>query len=653
MKKTVFAFLWVLTLLAGLEARSVAKQVGPAIVVSPNPETYVDPVYENLEAVMDNFFQPPYYPGATPYLSKIWYTSKAFTSGVFVINPVNDKIMHFTLGQNFIYDDTDYFKRMIPSNSFATSRDGGKTWKYGPPIEQIIPLGGSISQLVNASLGPGLSYTYTKEGKLYAYGNGYFDLHPNPPHTVPTTGFLFTQSHNEGKTWAPVDILTVSNFNWWFPAGTSYAQGLGPNEFYISPDPSNSDIIHGATSFNVEPFGAFSSVYYMHSKNGGKTFSKPFQVYRLLDDPVFVKKYFDYYVFGPIAEMMHTLGGYANASGPPLVVDDNTILIPILRYFVKRGVKTMDFQHLRTFNADIAFVRSEDRGKTWEKVAGATDLFMGDPNNVYDPGFADPFAKYLINGVRVDGLFLEGALGRAPALQSSSPLVSPFTGRLYACYAANNPAFGETPIQFFPRRVVLANTSNCILLSVSCDKGKTFSHAVQVNRTPTDISMGAQQAFNQNMIMTDDGHLVIAYYDFRNWKGTVGEIAPPPVDNTSADMPPLPTDVWLAIYKEVDDPKGGSTGVGLDFVEEIRVTPESFDARLGYQGFKSVPYATGTPEAIPLAKNSNNVLHVIYSVTVPSNGSVDFNGYKGMVVNTNSFFELRMKRYQFPKPSNQ
>jgi hypothetical protein len=115
-----------------------------------------------------------------------------------------------------------------------------------------------------------------------------------------------------------------------------------------------------------------------------------------------------------------------------------------------------------------------------------------------------------------------------------------------------------------------------IQLSVSDDAGKTWSSAVKVNLTP-DIAFdpsnptgaaGASQAFNPNLAFKADGYLGIIYSDFRYYDPS----------NPSN----VPTDTWLAIYKEVKDKDGGSTGVGLDLVEEIRLTPRSFNAVIGF-----------------------------------------------------------------------
>ena len=118
------------------------------------------------------------------------------------------------------------------------------------------------------------------------------------------------------------------------------------------------------------------------------------------------------------------------------------------------------------------------------------------------------------------------------------------------------------------------------------------------------------------MTRTNDGYLVVSYYDFRNWTGMPGE---------NVHTTPLQTDAWLAVYRETDDPRGGSTGVGLDFVEEIRLTPQSFNARFGTQS--PTGFATGTPEGMDMAVNSGNQLFVLFSTTSPPSSSNIATGY--------------------------
>ena len=370
----------------------------------------------------------------------------------------------------------------------------------------------------------------------------------------------------------------TSDVDWWFNDAT----GPGWFDFYITPDPANSNLIHGDASSNLFPNGYFGNLFYVRSDDGGKTFSPLRQVYSMVDDPVWQAEKFDpdftsdpnYFIYGGIS--LH--------SANPVVVDENVVLLPILRAYPTVGSTTFTpFSDYVNSTYDQAVVRSLDKGKTWSKVAGATDPYNAIPI-FHDPAFVPtPINPY-------PGYFLTFSG------QASTPVVSPFTGRVYLAYDAGNPASNPDPN--------IVNVFPYVLLSASSDQGATWSHAVQINRTPTNIPFGAQQAAAHDMIMTLDGSLVVSYYDLRNWTGHPGE---------DVHTTPLPMDAWIAIYKEVDDPRGGSTGVGLDFVEEIRLTPQSFNARIGtLTPFNS---ATGTPEGTRLAVNNKNELFVLFSTT--------------------------------------
>ena len=208
---------------------------------------------------------------------------------------------------------------------------------------------------------------------------------------------------------------------------------------------------------------------------------------------------------------------------------------------------------------------------------------------------------------------------------------------MYLAYEASNPASNPDPFL----------QSSYVLLSASSDQGATFSHAVQINRTPTDIPFRAQQAFSYNTAITKDGFYVVAYYDFRKWKGVPGE---------DLLTTPLPTNAWLAVYKETEDPKGGSTGVGLDFVGEIRLTPKSFNARIINieTAFPYIaPFITGTPEGIPIVVNNNNELFVVFSMQHKGSPSNITTGYRGMTIDTNSYQTIFLQRLKFSNVSNQ
>jgi hypothetical protein len=71
--------------------------------------------------------------------------------------------------------------------------------------------------------------------------------------------------------------------------------------------------------------------------------------------------------------------------------------------------------------------------------------------------------------------------------------------------------------------------NDSIAFSKSSDGGLTWSDPVKVNKTPTGIPAGNQQAFTASVDVADDGTLAVTYYDFRN-------------NDTGAD---LKTDYWV------------------------------------------------------------------------------------------------------------
>jgi hypothetical protein len=81
-----------------------------------------------------------------------------------------------------------------------------------------------------------------------------------------------------------------------------------------------------------------------------------------------------------------------------------------------------------------------------------------------------------------------------------------------------------------------------------------------VNRTPTAIPAGNQQAFTASVHVADDGTIAVTYYDFRN--------------NTSAA--PLFTD-YFAVHCHPTSPTACANQA--NWGDEVRLTEVSFDMR--------------------------------------------------------------------------
>ncbi|MBS0654834.1 MAG: exo-alpha-sialidase [Verrucomicrobia bacterium] len=178
------------------------------------------------------------------------------------------------------------------------------------------------------------------------------------------------------------------------------------------------------------------------------------------------------------------------------------------------------------FLYDIACIRSTDQGATWE--THATHITNVNAPSTYTCGVVDS-----------DQMCYTQA-----TLQGYKTAVSQINNRLYVV---------------FP--YVFGNGLPQIGLCVSCDNGHTWSAPAQVNRTP--ISAPNSQAFNASVAVNDHGLVGVLYHDFRN-------------SQTSCQPGNTLADTWLAIYATLPTCSGGSTGVGLNFVNEVRLSPTSY-----------------------------------------------------------------------------
>jgi hypothetical protein len=106
-----------------------------------------------------------------------------------------------------------------------------------------------------------------------------------------------------------------------------------------------------------------------------------------------------------------------------------------------------------------------------------------------------------------------------------------------------------------------------VAFSQSLDGGLTWSDAIKVNLTPTDVPPGNQQAFTPSVHVAADGSVGVTYYDFRN--------------NTDAES--LLTDYFL-VHCHPTDP--ATCTDSANWGDEVQLTDSSFDMRLA-------PFANG------------------------------------------------------------
>jgi hypothetical protein len=129
----------------------------------------------------------------------------------------------------------------------------------------------------------------------------------------------------------------------------------------------------------------------------------------------------------------------------------------------------------------IALIRSDDHGATWDRRATVVDRHNTFQGLVVDPDDPNPAT----NTVRTGDIIPQGT-------------VDPSTGAIYLVFQ---------DMRFGPR--------SSIAFTQSLDGGRTWSPSIKINQTPTDISLGNQQAFNPVVSVLDDGTIGVRYSDFR------------------------------------------------------------------------------------------------------------------------------------------
>jgi hypothetical protein len=130
----------------------------------------------------------------------------------------------------------------------------------------------------------------------------------------------------------------------------------------------------------------------------------------------------------------------------------------------------------------IALVRSDDHGATWDKRATVVDRHNTFQGLVVDPDDPNPSTRL----VRTGDIIPQGT-------------VDPNTGAIYLVF--QDMRFG--------------GVRSSIAFTQSLDGGRTWSRTIKINKTPTDIALGNQQAFNPVVSVLEDGTIGVRYSDFR------------------------------------------------------------------------------------------------------------------------------------------
>lgn len=411
----------------------------------------------------------------------------------------------------------------------AFSRDGGETWHPSLVPFQIC-LGGIIQRSGDDWL------SYSADGSKVFLCAAVLNA-TQEPNTQKQFGVVVTMSKDDGETWSEPRFL-FSSMEYLSDPTQQFANS---DKTSITADPNDPDrVIAIWATFNPSA-SAHGNAQSSYTCDGGRSWSAVQLVY------------------DPFPDL--TQHGLSNGIQNDNQASNNVVVILprkecrkgrlsgdwldfAVRVYARPGATdaqytndSFPFQYSLT---DIVAVRSRNQGRKWE--ANATVIIPSFVNNLlFTGGYT-----YDANGN------ITGGIGTRMRNDQTVPSynVNPKNGYLYVAYQSSQ--FRSDQLQQ-------------IGLAASRDGGYSWSTPVQVNRTPADAPN--PQAFAPFVAITKKGRVGILYFDFRN-------------DNP-ADPNQTKMDAWLAIYQEVEDSNGGSTGIGLEFVEEIWLSEESYIAQNG------------------------------------------------------------------------
>ena len=580
---------------AGTFTASEPVQINPTTdYLYPIRAEYYNSLYQSNVNGNSGFITADFSPDNT-----VWFNT--WFAGPLRVNPTNPKNIVVSIGHDVTgFTDPNYFPAAIDI-VIAYSMNGGKTWNTSVvPIStwetpsgnlaqtsafadlrfdssgNLYVLGTAIQTVTNTAQENILywtSYLTQFSDTNLEFGNGQYSpvidpISPTPinfadaglpavnvntntgaqdPNTlIPDTptgtpaGIVFVvKSTNGGRSWGTPSIVDAAQT----PAYIFTDQGLSTTPVSLFVGSGGNLVVNSTRVENLNTL--FSYLYAATSSDGGTTWSTQSSatsinastpVYTLFGDATFQAQvsvdpfYFD---------------SFPNAGQPyagNMVQTSSGLLMPMLREYPLPLTLQFD-DTVNTTLADRVVILSSDGGTTWGSSATVVTPFTFSSN--HNPHLTDP--ELLKTGL----IIIDGSLDTVAA-------VSPKTGRVYVMGQGGNGVINDSPSinQFYP----------AIQLSVSSDGGGTWSVPFNANQTPIDFNnLGAAQAFDPSIAITQDGYVGVLYYDYRFFQPT-----------DPADL--INTDAWLAIYQELPDPTDGPAGNGLQLVKEVRLTPTSFNA---------------------------------------------------------------------------
>ncbi|MBA3752426.1 exo-alpha-sialidase [Candidatus Dependentiae bacterium] len=369
----------------------------------------------------------------------------------------------------------------------------------------IIPFQRCNGGITARSSDPWVSYSADGK-KVYLTVLNFNDI--IDPNTQNQQGITALYSEDNGKSWSNPIFVKANTFT---------APIDDKNSITADPVIADNAYLVWDTFLSSESF--HSDTWFTRTTTGGLSWEDSRPIYNPFLDPELKSN--------GIENDSQTIGNIV------VSLPNGELLCFMNRIYARPGTTDEEYINdtfpFKFLTSDIAVIRSSDKGLTWNQTA--TQIAAGDANNTYTCGYEIQAGK-IVKGL---GTLLRTAAGQAIVF---SVAVDKKTGALYVVW---QDARFNTP----------GNQLSQIVLSASHDNGVTWSTPVKVSRTPDNAPN--PQAFTPSVAVNDRGQVGILYHDFRC--------------NSSACSEKTNTNTWFALYNNVL-PAAGSTGMGLDFVEE-------------------------------------------------------------------------------------